>query len=164
MHRIICLAFLLLLPTLAGCDQSKSVVDSRATPTPIPASQWEIDDSSLVTTPDGLKYKDLVVGTGAKASPGKKVSVLYIGKLKSGTVFDQNLSGGKPPLEFPIGRKQVIKGWEIGIGGGNQIEPMRVGGKRKLIVPPELGYGSSPMSTIPPNSTLIFEVQLIGVK
>ena len=114
----------------------------------------------MKTTPSGLQYQDLVVGTGPHPLLGQKVRVYYTGWLTNGKVFDS--TKGQGPLE--IGLNQVIKGWTIGIGGGKGIEPMRVGGKRKLIIPPELGYGSMGQLGIPANSTLIFEVELMGVK
>lgn len=108
-------------------------------------------------TETGLKYVDEVVGTGASPSPGKTVKVHYTGRLENGTKFDSSLDRGQP-YEFPIGMGRVIRGWDEG------LMTMKVGGKRKLIIPPELGYGSRDMGEIPPNSTLIFEVELLGVR
>lgn len=106
-----------------------------------------------------LKIEDIVVGTGTEAVPGKKVSVNYAGTLVNGTKFDANLDRGTAPFEFILGAGQVIQGWDQGIAG------MKVGGKRKLTIPASLAYGEhSPTSAIPPNSTLIFEVELLGVK
>jgi peptidylprolyl isomerase len=104
-----------------------------------------------------LKYVDEVVGTGESPSPGRTVIVHYTGRLENGTKFDSSLDRGQP-LEFPIGRGRVIKGWDEG------VMTMKVGGKRKLTIPPELGYGSHALPGIPPNSTLIFEVELLGVR
>jgi FKBP-type peptidyl-prolyl cis-trans isomerase len=104
-----------------------------------------------------LSIVDSVVGTGAEAVNGKTVSVHYTGKLQNGTVFDSSVSRGVP-FEFPLGAGIVIEGWDLGIAG------MKVGGKRTLTIPPELGYGARDMGTIPPNSTLTFEVELLGVK
>src|SRR5579884_2356705 len=113
----------------------------------------------VVTLPDGLKYEDIVVGTGPEAKPGQTVAVDYVGTLADGTEFDASSKHGGP-FEFPLGAGQVIKGWDEGVAG------MRVGGKRKLTVPPDLGYGASgtPDGTIPPNSTLIFVVDLRAIK
>jgi FKBP-type peptidyl-prolyl cis-trans isomerase len=116
---------------------------------------------SEITTGSGLKYVDEVVGTGESPSPGKIVSVHYTGWLENGTQFDSSrgLDRGQP-LEFSIGVGRVIKGWDEG------VMTMKVGGKRKLIIPPDLGYGATGAGRgrIPPNSTLIFEVELLGVR
>jgi peptidylprolyl isomerase len=104
-----------------------------------------------------LKYEDLVTGTGASPQPGQNVTVHYTGTLENGTKFDSSLDRGQP-FTFKIGIGQVIKGWDQG------VMTMKVGGKRKLIIPPQLGYGSRAVGPIPPNSTLIFEVELIEVK
>jgi len=111
-----------------------------------------------VKTASGLQYWDIKVGTGAEAKPGNKVTVHYTGWLTSGKKFDSSVDAGKP-FEFTIGRGDVIKGWEEGVAG------MKVGGKRQLRIPPELGYGASGYpGVIPANATLIFDIQLLGVK
>lgn len=112
----------------------------------------------MVTTTSGLQYEDLVVGKGALAQAGSRVSVHYTGWLEDGTKFDSSLDRGSP-FEFTLGAGLVIKGWEEGVAG------MRVGGKRKLIVPPQLAYGESGAGgVIPPNATLTFEVELLAIK
>jgi hypothetical protein len=111
---------------------------------------------SEVTTATGLKYIDRVEGTGPSPQPGQAVTVHYVGTLPDGTQFDSSVDKGQP-YTFKIGRGVVVKGWDEG------IMSMKVGGKRKLIVPPELGYGGRARSGIPPNSTLLFEVELLGV-
>jgi FKBP-type peptidyl-prolyl cis-trans isomerase FkpA len=104
-----------------------------------------------------LKIEDLVQGTGAVATSGQKVSVHYTGTLVNGSKFDSSLDRGRP-FDFVLGAGQVIKGWDEGVAG------MLVGGKRKLTVPPELGYGSRGFPpVIPANSTLVFEVELLKV-
>jgi hypothetical protein len=112
-----------------------------------------------VTTASGLKYIDLVEGTGTTAQLGKTVKVDYTGTLENGAKFDSSRDPGKKPYEFVIGRSAVIQGWHEGFLG------MKVGGKRKLIIPPQLGYGAAGRPPdIPGNSTLIFEVELLGVR
>jgi hypothetical protein len=111
-----------------------------------------------VTTPSGLKYIDQKVGDGASPAPGKEVTVHYTGTLENGTKFDSSVDRGQP-FTFKIGVGQVIKGWDEG------VMSMKVGGKRKLIIPGNLGYGAMGSgSKIPPNATLHFDVELLGVK
>lgn len=111
-----------------------------------------------VTAKSGLKYIDEVVGSGETPKPGQMVTVHYTGTLESGTKFDSSVDRGQP-YSFKIGSGSVIPGWDEG------IMTMKVGGKRRLIVPPSLGYGAPGRPpTIPPNATLIFEVELLNVK
>ena len=107
-------------------------------------------------TSSGLKITELVLGDGQEATQGTSVSVNYRGTLEDGKEFDS--SYGRGPFEFSLGAGMVIKGWDQGVAG------MKVGGKRKLVIPPELGYGSRGIGPIPPNSVLTFEVELLGVK
>ncbi len=107
--------------------------------------------------PSTLQSTDLVVGTGAEAASGQKVKVHYTGTLTDGTKFDSSVDRGQP-FEFTLGVGQVIKGWDQGVVG------MKVGGKRKLVIPPDLGYGPQANGKIPANSTLVFEVELLSVQ
>jgi peptidylprolyl isomerase/FKBP-type peptidyl-prolyl cis-trans isomerase FkpA len=106
---------------------------------------------------DKLIIQDEVVGTGAEAVAGKSVTVNYVGTLTDGTTFDSSYSRNQP-FTFNLGAGEVIQGWDQGVVG------MKVGGKRKLTIPPSLGYGAQAVGSIPPNSTLIFEVELLKVE
>jgi FKBP-type peptidyl-prolyl cis-trans isomerase FkpA len=105
----------------------------------------------------GVTVQELKVGGGATATAGKIVSAHYTGRFPDGTKFDSSYDGGLP-IDFLLGSGKVIKGWDLGIEG------MRVGGKRKLTIPPELAYGARGGGPIPPNATLVFDVELVGVK
>lgn len=105
-----------------------------------------------------LGIVDTVIGTGAEAVPGKEITVQYTGKLVDGTKFDSSYDHGAP-FTFPLGAGRVIRGWDEGFAG------MKVGGKRTLTIPPEFGYGSTGAGgVIPPNATLIFDVELLDVR
>jgi len=111
-----------------------------------------------VITPSGLSYLDMTVGMGPQPQAGQRVTVHYTGWLENGTKFDSSIERGQP-FTFVIGQGQVIKGWDEG------VMAMKVGGKRKLIIPPHLGYGAQGAGgVIPPNATLIFEVDLLGIQ
>lgn len=115
-----------------------------------------ISDTGAQQAPQ-LLISDLVVGTGTEAVAGKHIVVNYKGTLMDGTIFDSSYSRGVP-FDFDLGAGQVIAGWEQGFAG------MKVGGKRKLIIPADLAYGERAIGPIPANSTLIFEVELLEVK
>ena len=111
-----------------------------------------------VKTASGLQYWDIKVGTGEEAKSGNHVKVHYTGWLTSGKKFDSSVDAGKP-FDFTIGRGDVIKGWEEGVTG------MKVGGKRQLRIPPQLGYGAQGYpGVIPANATLVFDIQLLKVE
>ncbi|HYJ86819.1 MAG TPA: FKBP-type peptidyl-prolyl cis-trans isomerase [Pyrinomonadaceae bacterium] len=114
-------------------------------------------NGSEVTTASGLKYTDIVEGTGPSPRNGQRLSVHYTGTLQNGTKFDSSVDRGQP-YEFVLGTGSVIKGWDEG------LLTMKVGGKRKLIIPPGLGYGARGTPNIPANSTLLFDVELLGIK
>src|SRR6202011_5185300 len=127
-----------------------------AAPASSPSSSG--NKAAEVTMPDGLKFTDDQVGTGTEAQAGKTVSVHYTGWLLDGTKFDSSRDRNQA-FSFPLGRGQVIKGWDEGVAG------MKVGGKRTLVIPPDLGYGARGAGgVIPPNATLKFEVELLDVK
>jgi len=110
----------------------------------------------MTTTPSGLQYRDDVVGTGAEAKAGNHVVVHYTGTLTDGKKFDSSRDRDQP-FHFALGAGSVIRGWDEGVAG------MKVGGRRTLVIPAELGYGSRGVGPIPANSTLVFDVELIDV-
>jgi FKBP-type peptidyl-prolyl cis-trans isomerase len=113
-------------------------------------------EGKVITTKSGLKYEDLKEGTGDEAKAGNTVEVHYTGWLKDGKKFDSSVDR-KKPFSFKLGAGKVIKGWDEGVAG------MKVGGKRKLTIPPNLGYGADGTPGIPPNAELTFEVELLKV-
>jgi FKBP-type peptidyl-prolyl cis-trans isomerase len=118
----------------------------------------QLNDPELTATPSGLKYRDLQAGAGDEARGGQVAVVHYTGWLVDGTKFDSSHDRNEP-FQFPLGGGRVIKGWDEGVQG------MKVGGVRRLVIPPDLGYGSQGAgAVIPPNATLIFEVELLEVK
>jgi peptidylprolyl isomerase len=145
-HSILCFLFAAVL--LAGCGSSPA---TRGFPGEPVAGKVE-------KTGTGLEYVDLVVGTGAAPAAGQTVTVHYTGYLLDGKKFDSSVDRNEP-FSFVIGTSQVIKGWDEGVMG------MKVGGKRKLIIPADLGYGERGAGgVIPPNATLIFDVELLSLE
>ena len=174
----------LLLGAVIGCNQSQMSTTGSTTSTGAAATKSEApattpsttpaakssaapsapgtsapsSDANEVTMPSGLKYSDLHVGDGEIAQVNLTASVHYTGWLTDGTKFDSSLDRGEP-FSFRIGAHQVIRGWDEGVQG------MRIGGKRKLVIPPDMGYGASGSPpVIPPNATLVFEVELLGLE
>src|SRR5262245_41423769 len=123
------------------------------------AAQEKKEKGKVIKTDSGLQYEDLKEGTGTAAKKGDRVSVHYTGWLKDGKKFDSSLDR-KEPFEFELGAGMVIKGWDEGVAG------MKPGGKRKLIIPPDLGYGrrGAGGGLIPPDAELTFEVELLKIK
>jgi FKBP-type peptidyl-prolyl cis-trans isomerase FkpA len=129
---------------------------------PAPAPAKDKKESKMKTTPSGLQYEDTKEGTGASPKTGQTCVMHYTGWLwengAKGKKFDSSLDRGQP-FEFPLGQGRVIKGWDEGVA------TMKIGGKRTLLIPPGLGYGARGAGgVIPPNATLLFEVELVGVK
>ena len=130
-----------------------------------PAAAWAqdtINPAAMTTTSSGLRYQDVVAGQGQSPGPGQTCAVHYTGWLwengQKGKKFDSSVDRGQP-FDFACGAGEVIKGWDEGVA------TMKVGGKRLLLIPPALGYGASGAGgVIPPNATLLFEVQLLGLK
>jgi peptidylprolyl isomerase len=135
------------LVVAAACESESSACEPR-----------KGDGSAVVTTPSGLRYEDICVGKGASPRPGQTVVVHYTGTLSDGRKFDSSRDKNQP-FSFQIGAGQVIKGWDEGIA------TMKVGGRRKLTIPPELAYGPRGAGNlIPPNATLIFDVELLELR
>lgn len=152
----IVLALSLVLGVLFGCGGNDKPAASGASSTPSSSSPMKVSGSPTAT-PSGLQYWDIVVGTGPTAAAGSTVKVHYSGFLTSGAKFDSSRDRGEP-FSFQLGAGQVIKGWDEGVAG------MKVGGQRQLRIPPQLGYGAEGAGgVIPPNATLIFDVELLDV-
>ena len=135
-----------------------SVNDTKPIAMSTDSNSEETAGKETVTTPSGLKYIDIKVGDGASPQRGNTVQVHYTGTLENGKKFDSSRDRNSP-FSFTIGVGQVIKGWDEGVA------TMKVDGHRQLIIPPDLGYGASGAGgVIPPNATLIFDVELLGVK
>ena len=142
-------------PAAPAAQPATAPAPAAAQPAAVAAK--EATPMEMVTTPSGLKYQEIVVGTGAQPQVGQTVVVHYTGWLTDGKKFDSSVDRGQP-FKFVLGRGMVIKGWDEG------LSTMKVGGKRKLTIPPELGYGPRGAGgVIPPNATLVFDVELIDV-
>lgn len=166
---------LALLPLLGGCgpktDSGNTASGTTTAPTGGQAQAASGIDNTVVpmTTlingkavplkfmAGGLKYYDIVVGTGATPKAGQTASMRYTGTLLDGSKFDSSYDRGQAPFDFVLGQGQVIKGWDEGVA------TMKVGGKRRLVIPGSLAYGANPPTpAIPPDATLVFDVELVG--
>lgn len=163
---VVCVV-VLFLAQIGGNQPDTAVATQLTATTPAPttitenntliASKKTMSDANTVTTPSGLKYIELVEGTGATPKSGQTVVVHYTGTLENGTKFDSSRDRNDP-FKFKIGAGQVIKGWDEG------LSTMKIGGRRQLIIPPDLGYGARGAGgVIPPNATLIFDVELLKI-
>jgi peptidylprolyl isomerase len=153
---------LLLVPALAlsACDRNDAlpIVVTGDPTTLVYAPALDVRMSAMIPGPGGLYYRDLVVGDGLQARPGSTVSTQYTGWLANGRKFDSSRDRGEP-FEFELGAGRVIPGWDEGITG------MRVGGRRQLVIPATLAYGSAGAGdAIPPNAVLVFDVELVQVR
>ncbi len=133
-----------------GNSVSENPIVPMATPTPTSAN-------TLIKMENGLQIQDLKIGAGPEVRLGQGLTMHYSGTLENGTKFDSSYDRGQP-FQFVLGAGQVIQGWDLGIQG------MKVGGKRKLIIPPSLGYGERGIGPIPPNATLVFEVEVLAAQ
>lgn len=160
---------LLIILCLVSCSKKEEAAQQTPVPEPTPAAApvqppaEPIKSGDTTINPSGLKFIDVKEGKGDSPKSGQRVAMMYTGKLLDGTAFDSNQDpkfGHPEPLIFPIDTRQVIAGWDEG------IMTMKVGGKRKLIIPPHLAYGSQPPpgSNIPVDAWLIFDVELIGIQ
>jgi len=139
-------------------QETQSAAPAPAAAAVSPVAGAPVAASNVVTTADGLKYEVLRQGNGPEAKAGQTVAVHYTGWLTNGTKFDSSVDRGQP-FDFQLGAGQVIKGWDEGVAG------MKVGEKRKLTIPSNLGYGDRGAgATIPPGATLIFDVELLGIQ
>lgn len=144
-----------------ACHSSSGEVASppAATPTAAATTPAPAQPGEMKTAPSGLKYQDLEVGTGQRPLLGQTVTVKYVGKLADGKVFEE----GK--FDFRLGEPDIVKGFNLGIGGGEGIDAMKVDGKRLIVVPPELGYGKTGNPPkVPPDATISFEIELLKIK
>ena len=150
--HVVVLLGLLALPVVLRAEKPKAAPETKK------MEKANDGTGQEVVNPTGLKYVDHVIGTGASPKKGQQVTVHYTGRLTDGKKFDSSVDRGQP-FPFQIGTGQVIRGWDEGVA------TMKVGGKRTLTIPPDLGYGAAGFpGAIPPDATLIFDVELLGVQ
>lgn len=146
-----------MLVALLACRNGDSSAQVTGSPETVKyAKELNVHLDQMTKQPSGLYFQDVKEGTGAAIKKGQTAQVYYTGWLVNGQQFDSNV--GDRPLEFKIGQRRVIDGWEEGVAG------MKVGGKRRLVIPPALGYGADGIGPIPPNATLVFDVELVGIR
>lgn len=156
-NRVGRVAAALLLTVISACSENVSATIGPSNPeTETYATALGVDMASMTKKADGVFYKDVVVGTGAEAIAGRTLGVTYTGWLTSGTQFDSNVGRGN--FSFPLGTNFVISGWDIGMVG------MKVGGRRQLVIGSSKAYGAAGRDGIPPNATLVFDVELKTVQ
>ena len=148
---------LVLLLVVLGLGGYWYVKRKAPVPAIVPGSLLDLGPDA-VTTPSGLRWKDFQVGTGPSPQPGQTCHVHYLGRLTDGNTFDGSRKKGDTPFAFTLGKGEVIKGWDEGVAS------MKVGGVRRLVVPPDLAYGAEGRPGIPPDSTLIFDIELKGIE
>ncbi|MFN6204358.1 MAG: FKBP-type peptidyl-prolyl cis-trans isomerase [Acidobacteriota bacterium] len=158
-RRILACLLIPFLVSLAGCNKTSETPASGGSPSPAESAAAVTTTKQVVgqlrTASSGLKYEDIEIGSGPRPLIGQSLQIYYTGRLEEGgKPFDSGVFNYNPIKD------KTIKGWKIGILGDGEIEPMRVGGRRKLIIPPDLGYGGLETGPVPPNSTLIFEIEL----
>ena len=160
-RRFVLAGTLFLALTFGAVEQllTGNVLQAQTAPSGTASNETDSESGKpVITTPSGLKYVDLVEGTGPVVKSGDHLVVNYEGKLENGTKFDSSYDRGEP-FKLVLGVTQVIQGWTEGLAG------MKVGGKRKLIIPPQLGYGQAGAGdVIPPNATLIFKVEVMSIE
>lgn len=156
MRQVRILMALTLALGAASCGSDSSGPDVPDIETTTFAASLGVDLGAMTKTASGLYWRDLATGTGTTVTVGRQVTVFYTGWLVNGTQFDSNI--GRAAFGFRVGAGQVVAGFDEGVRG------MAVGGERQLIIPPSLGYGGSPSGAIPPNSILVFRIQLVSVQ
>lgn len=146
------------LTVLVACRKADSNAQVSGPPETVSyAKELDVHLDHMTKKPSGLYVLDVKEGTGPEIGAGQVAQVHYTGWLVNGKQFDSSVGG--EPLEFPVGQKRVIDGWDEGVAG------MKVGGKRRLVIPPELGYGAAGYpGAIPPSATLVFDVELVGIR
>ena len=156
---VVALGFLALGTNLFGFQQSQTLTaEQLASSTNTNQETMDLRIQDGESLPTELVITDIVAGSGAEAVPGSMVTVHYVGALPDGTVFDASTNRGEP-FTFQLGAGQVIRGWDEGVAG------MKVGGKRRLVIPPGMAYGAQAVGgVIPANATLLFEVELLAVQ